>query len=113
MATITKTSKITVNENLYHEFKQTALQIEGYKKGRRRLSAEKAMRLYINYAKPYKNKKLFEVAKEYNMEVWELSEILIDRFMMIHTELGLDLNFITNDQHFKMVVAYLNKYKND
>ena len=113
MATISKTIKLTINEELRNEFIQTAIIIEGYKRGRRRISAEKAMRLYINYAKPYKNKKLYEVAKENNMEVWEVGELLIDRFMMVYTELGLNINFLTNDEHFKMVVDYLNKYKND
>jgi|GEM_PF-4388143 len=92
---------------------QTALRMEGYKKGRRRISAEKAMRLYINYSKAFKDKRLFEVARENNLEVWEVGELLIERFMMVHTELGLDLNYITNDEHFKMVVRYLKTYKPD
>jgi len=115
LATITKnkTIKVTVDNDLFEEFMQTALLVEGYKKDRRGISANKAMRLYLNYSKPYKNKRLFDVAKENNMEVWELGEILIDRFMMVHTELGLNLDFLTNDEHFKIVVEYLNKYKPD
>jgi hypothetical protein len=110
---LTKTVKITVDKDLHDEFMQTVVFIEGFKKGRRRISAEKAMKLYMNYAKPYKNKRLFEVAHKKNLQPWELGEILIERFMMIHTDLGLDIDFLTNDEHFKIVVEYLKRYKPD
>ena len=106
-------TKITIDKELHDQFMQTVIQIEGYKKGRRRISVEQAMKLYLNYAKPYKNKRLFEVAKENNMEVWQVGEILISRFMMVYNELGLNLDYINNDEHLQAVKQYLETYKPD
>lgn len=104
---INKTTKITIKEELHDEFMRTALEIEGYKRGRKRISVENAVRLYLNYAKPYKDKRLYQVAHENNMEVWEVGQHLIKMFMTIHTELGIGLDFITNKEHCEMVKKYM------
>jgi len=107
-----KTIRINVDETLYNEFVNNVTQIEGYKKGRQGIGLEKAMRLYINYCKPYHDKMLIEVAKEHDMEVWEVGQRLISRFMQLHNELGVGLDYMTNDEHFELVKKHLNRDKN-
>jgi len=107
-----KIIRISVDETLYNEFVNNVTQIEGYKKGRQRIGLEKAMRLYINYCKPYHDKMLIEVAKEHDMEVWEVGQLLISRFMQVHNELGLNLNYMTNEEHLELVKKHLRKDKN-
>jgi hypothetical protein len=65
------------------------------------------MRLYMNYCRPYKDKRLLDIASELGLEPWELGKILIERYMILHTELGLDINFMTNEEHFEIVLKHL------
>ena len=110
MAAITKKRmKITIDKELYEEFKTTALEIGGYKRDRNSVSFESAIRLYLNYAKPYKDKRLYDIAVENNMEVWEVGQHLIKMFMTLHTELGVGLDFLSNKEHCELVKKRIGK----
>jgi hypothetical protein len=106
-----KTIRIKINRDLYDEFIEIVTQIEGYKKDRKKISLEKGIRLYINYCKPYKDKKLIEVARENDIEPAELGAMFIERYMCLYNELGLNIDYITNEDHFKLVKEHVKRHK--
>ena len=96
-----------VNEDVYNEFIQNALQFKGPKHGHAGLSLEEAMRLFNNYFKQFHDKALSDVAKEMDIAPNELGSMIIKRFMDLH-KYGMGMDTITDEEHLELIKKHLN-----
>lgn len=105
------TIKITIDKKLHDEFIQNSIDFFGYKRSHRRDTIEMAMRITNNYFKSYEDNRLIDIANYNNIPPYELGNLIIKRFISLHKDMGVKINMISDEEHEKEVLKYLEKRK--